>query len=316
MGNVFVVGSINMDVVAQAPRLPKPGETLFGTALSTIPGGKNANQAVAARRSGAVVRMYGALGNDPFGDTLIAFLAREDIEVSNVSRVQGSSGTAIIVVDASGENSIVAIPAANNRMESSLLRDLDFSATDVVLLQNEIPEEVNHEVVSRAADDGATTILNMAPFRNSDDANIDRATYLILNATEFALLIAEPAEAMTPNRVAGLLAEGAGPATNLVVTLGAEGLQARIDSSVLALSGHKVEPIDSTGAGDCFCGAFGAALASGRSPKDALAWANGAAALSATTLGAGPSMPTTAQVEAFLHCNKVDFPLVDIPPPR
>lgn len=301
MGNVFVVGSINMDVVAQAPRFPKPGETLFGTALSTIPGGKGANQAVAARRLGAIVRMYGALGSDPFGDTLLAFLGEERIDVSDVARVQGSSGTAIIVVDSSGENSIVAVPAANNRVRPSLLRDLKFSATDVVLLQNEIPEETNQAVVSRGVDSGATTILNMAPFKKPDDTYIDKATYLILNETEFALLIAEPVEAMTPSRVAGLLAEGAGPATNLVVTLGAEGLQARIDSSVLALSGHNVEPIDSTGAGDCFCGAFGAALASGRSPRDALAWANGAAALSVTTLGAGPSMPTTAQVEAFLR---------------
>ncbi|MGB0970083.1 MAG: ribokinase [Mycobacterium sp.] len=301
MGDVFVVGSINMDVVAQAPRFPKPGETLFGTALSITPGGKGANQAVAARRSGATVRIYGALGKDSFGDTLIAFLAREGIDASDVSRVQGSSGTAIIVVDASGENSIVAIPAANNMVGPSFLRDIKLSPTDVVLLQNEIPEQTNRAAVSASIDSGATTILNMAPFKKSDDTYVDKATYIVLNETEFAQLIAEPVLAMTPGRVAGLLAEGAGPATNLVVTLGAEGLQARINGSVLAFSGHKVEPIDSTGAGDCFCGAFGAALASGRSPKDALAWANGAAALSVATLGAGPSMPTAAQVEAFLR---------------
>ena len=301
MGNVFVVGSINMDVVAQAPRFPKPGETLFGTALSTIPGGKGANQAVAARRSGAVVRMYGAVGNDPFGDTLIAFLGREDIDVSDVARVQGSSGTAIIVVDSSGENSIVAVPAANYGVMPSLLENLRFRAGDVVLLQNEIPSETNQEVVSKAVNAGATTILNIAPFQKPDVDYVDTVTYLILNETEFAQLIDEPVETMTPSRVASLLAEGAGPATNLVVTLGAKGVQARIGSSVSALGGHKVEPIDSTGAGDCFCGAFGAALSGGRSPKDALAWANAAAALSVTTLGAGPSMPTTVQVEALLH---------------
>ena len=301
MGRVIVVGSINMDVVAQADRLPRPGETVFGKTVSLIPGGKGANQAVAARRSGVETTMVGALGSDSFADPLFSFLEEEGLAISLVERVSGPTGTALISLDAAGENSIVIVPGANSQVDPKVVTKIALTSNDVVLIQNEVPEAVNAAAVEHAQRAGATTVLNLAPFRPTSENLLNAIDYLVVNETEFAALIDEDPEKMSPHRVTGLLAEGAGFARNVVVTLGAEGVSGRLNSSVTRIPGHRVSVVDTTGAGDSFCGTLGAALARGSSSELALAYANAAAALSVQKLGAGPSMPAGTEVDEFLR---------------
>jgi ribokinase len=301
MGRVVVVGSINMDVVARADRLPRPGETVFGKTVSLIPGGKGANQAVAARRIGVETTMVGALGSDGFADVLFSFLEAEGLDLSLVERVGGPTGTALISLDAAGENSIVIVPGANTLVEPTVVTKIALKGNDVVLIQNEVPEAVNAAAVDHAQRVGATTVLNLAPFRITDENLLNEIGYLIVNETEFAESIGEDPELMSSHRVTGLLAEGAGFGRNVVVTLGAEGVSARLGASVTTIRGHRVSVVDTTGAGDSFCGTLGAALARGSDPKLALAYANAAAALSVQKLGAGPSMPAGTEVDEFLR---------------
>jgi ribokinase len=245
--------------------------------------------------------MVGALGKDQFGDALHKFLQAEELDLNHINRVEGSTGTAVIVVDKRGENSIVIIPGANYEVTPHLLRDLELSDSDTILLQDEIPEDSNVDVIRRAKAVGARTVLNLAPFRPTSPELLELVDFLVLNETEFAQLVDSDVEEMSTHRVAGLLAEGKASAQNIVVTLGAEGLHARLGSHVVSIAGHKVPVTDTTGAGDSFCGALGAALAKGLEPSDALHFANAAAALSVQRLGAGPSMPTIDEVEAFMR---------------
>jgi len=290
-----------MDVVAQAKRLPRPGETLLGSSLSTIPGGKGAKQAVAARRSGADVQLVGAVGSDVFADNLVAFLEDESLDLTALARAEATTGTALIVVEESGENFIVIVPGANDCVTPDTLSSLQLEPGDVVLLQNEIPEATNVAAARLAHGSGALAILNLAPFRPTTADLLDGVDYLVVNEHEFSQVLKLPrAGDMTAARVAGLLAEGVLPSTNLVVTLGPDGVQARLQDRVSRLAGHEVAVVDTTGAGDCFCGAFGSALAGGATAADALEFANAAAALSVQQLGAGPSMPLRKETLAFL----------------
>ncbi len=303
MGRVVVVGSINMDVVAQADRLPRPGEAVFGKTVSLTPGGKGANQAVAARRIGVETTMVGALGSDSFADVLFSFLENEGLDLSLVERVGGPTGTALISLDAAGENSIVIVPGANTLVEPNVVTKIGLRSDDVVLLQNEVPEAVNAAAVEQAQRAGATTLLCLAPFRLTNEDLLTQVDYLIVNETEFADSIGDDSGSMSPHRVTGLLAAGEGFARNVVVTLGAEGLSARLGSSVTTIRGHRVSVVDTTGAGDSFCGTLGAALARGSDPESALEYANAAAALSVQKLGSGPSMPAGTEVDEFLRSN-------------
>jgi ribokinase len=299
VGRVIVVGSINMDVVARSERIPRPGETVAGATVDLIPGGKGANQAVAARRAGAETVLVGALGRDSFADDLAAFLSGERLSTAAIARVDGPSGTAVIVVDQAGENSIVAIPGANDRVDRRLFEAVEFSRDDVLLLQNEVPEQTNADAVDSARAGGAMTVLSLAPYRSTGDHTLRALSFLVVNESEFANLVDEADHTLSATRVKALLEAGAGVTANIVVTLGPEGLCARVDGAVVSLPGHNVVARDTTGAGDCFCGAFGAALAGGAAPREALRFANAAAALSVQRLGAGPAMPYLADIRTL-----------------
>jgi ribokinase len=301
VGGVLVVGSLNMDVVAQSERHPHYGETVLGSTVSLIPGGKGANQAVAASRAGASTIFVGAVGTDAFGDSLLSFLCAADLSTDLIAQVHGSSGTAIVLVDKDGGNSIVVIPGANSMLSPTAAYAAALAAGDVVLLQNEVRDEVNAATVEYALQRSALTVFNLAPFTALDVELLAAVDYLVVNETEFAQLLGESTSSMPPHRITGLLAEGVGHAKNVVVTLGADGLSARIGKSATRIPGHTVTAVDTTGAGDCFCGAFGAALARGLEPERALRYANAAAAISVRTLGAGPSMPNRADIERFLN---------------
>ena len=300
MGKVIVIGSINMDIVATAARHPHVGETVFGSELGFYAGGKGANQAVAAARAGAATMLLANVGDDPFAADLTAFLTDAGVDASAVHVVEGaSSGVALIIVDAKGENSIVVVPGANG-----LLTPADAGARvtidhgDVVVAQLEIPAGVVTTMFAEARARGATTVLNPTPAEDVSRELIDLADVLVMNETELRA-IAGPGLASGPGiddvrAAVQRLDRGEGRAT--VVTLGARGAVAVVGAVVTEVGGRRVQAVDTTGAGDCFVGTLAAQLADGVALEPALGLANVAASISVERFGAGPSMPTIAEV--------------------
>jgi ribokinase len=221
-------------------------------------------------------------------------LAGGGLDLSGLVTVDGPAGTALILVDARGENVIVIIPGANATVDSRQAEALDLSPGDVVLLQNEIPEQVNLAAARRARAAGARSILNLAPYRPTGGELLETADVLVLNESEYEALTGVP---MSTND-AVLNRPGPG---DVVVTVGAAGVRARVNGSPVAIPAYNVAVLDTTGAGDCFCGAFGAALAAGRDTDAALRFANAAAALAVQRHGAAPAMPGRAETEALLN---------------
>jgi len=266
-----VVGSVNVDFVARVDRLPRAGETVTDAALSRIPGGKGANQAVAAARLGAEVELIACVADDELADTAFTELRNAGVNLDRVKRVHGTTGVALIAVDASGENSIVVAPGANLELRPD---DLDLGETDAVLCQLEIPLETV-ERASELAPDGF--FLNAAPARPGYPA----ADVTIVNRFEVETL---------PQR------DGV-----VVTTLGAEGAVLHEDGvEVARASSPHVQAVDGTGAGDAFTACFVVSVLEGRPYEEALRRACVAGALAATTFGAQTSMPTAAEVDALM----------------
>jgi len=300
MSRVAVVGSINMDLVVRSPRFALAGETILGTAFHTIPGGKGANQAVAARRMGAEVAMIGRVGDDEFGLTLRRNLDAEGINTECLQVTPSeSTGVALITVDDSGENTIIVVPGANGRLT---LDDVEgarnlIAEADILLMQLEIPLAVVERAARIAAEGGATVILNAAPAQVLPAALLAAVDYLVVNETE-ALLVAGTATGSPEEAARTLHASGV---RNVVVTLGPEGsLLVPAEGASVAVPAYRVRPVDTTAAGDGFAGAFAVALADGVPAPDALRWGNAEGALAVTREGAQPSLPTRSEVEEFM----------------
>ena len=300
MSRVWVFGSINMDVVAFAPRHPRVGETVMGTESHLLPGGKGANQAVAARRAGAPTHLVGRLGEDPFAEALRNFLSSEDVDLEHTVALPGvSTGTALIVVAAS-DNTIVVVPGANSRLDATAVDDTPISAHDVVVAQFETPQVVTARAFETARRVGATTILNPAPFMPLDPGLLALVDILILNETELALLAdIDDASTLAVPEVALKTAETlrATPDQVVIVTLGASGAVAIGPDGAERIAGHAVDALDTTGAGDCFVGNMAAALQRGSDMHTALEVANNAASLCVQVVGAAVSMPTSSMLE-------------------
>jgi ribokinase len=283
MFDVCVVGSANLDLVATVDRLPGPGETVFGTAFAEHPGGKGLNQAVAAARAGgATVAFCGALGDDGAADTLRAVLAAEVIDTTAVATVDAPSGRALIGVAADGENSIVVVAGANALASAAAM-----PAATVVLVQLEVPLPVVREALTTGRRTGATTVLNPAPGRELDGDLVALCDVVVPNEHELALL----------GGVDHLLALGAGA---VVVTLGSAGARLQTRAGTVDIAPFAVHAVDTTAAGDTFCGAFAARLAAGDEMAVALRFAGAAAALSTTRPGAVPSIPQRYEVDGLL----------------
>ena len=304
MGRVFVAGSINMDVVATADRHPRVGETIAGQAVLYFPGGKGANQAVSAAKLGASTTLIGRLGNDAFGAELRTFLAAQGIDLAFVQETEVHTGTAIITV-ANADNTIVVIPGANALVSADDVAAPVLSRGDVAVSQFEIPIATITAFFTRARAAGATTILNPAPAMQFTPELLDLVDILILNETELGFLTGvelhdsdEPARFVEAAR---RLPEN--PNRMICVTLGKRGVLALIEGLPLLVPGHAVKAVDTTGAGDCFVGALAAQLAQGKPIRDALDYANIAASICVQRMGAGPSMPTAAEVEGVLDAN-------------
>ncbi len=296
---ITVFGSINLDLIGGVERLPQPGETVPGSTFATAPGGKGANQALAARRAGAPVRLVGAVGDDGFAEPALSLLRADAVDLSLVKTATGPTGIALIVVDRVGENVIVVVPGANGTVVEGQAESLEFSEGDVLLLQLEVPVAAIGAAARRARAAGARVLLNFAPFRADALDLLAAVSHLVVNETECALL----AGAL---RLSGetLEAQARGLADRcraaVIVTLGREGVFAVEDGREFHVPALRIEPVDTVGAGDTFCGYLAAALAEGEKLETALGQAAAAGSLACTKAGAQPSIPLREAVTAAL----------------
>jgi len=303
MGRVFVAGSINMDVVATADRHPKVGETVAGRAVHYFPGGKGANQAVAAAKLGASAALIGRLGIDAFGRQLRTFLAAQGVDVALVKDTPDThTGTAIITV-ADADNTIVVVPGANALVSTYDVAAPILTRGDVAVSQFEIPQPTISAFFRRARAAGATTILNPAPAMACGPALLELVDVLVLNETELGFLaVTELGDDDPPARfVEAAKRLQVGAKAIVCVTLGKRGVLALVNGKASMIVGREVKAVDTTGAGDCFVGALAAQLAGGTAIRDALAYANAAASISVQRMGAALSMPTAAEVDEILN---------------
>jgi ribokinase len=302
MGRVFVAGSINMDVVATAERHPRVGETVAGREVLYFPGGKGANQAVAAAKLGTPTALIGRLGKDAFGAELRAFVAGQGVDLSLVRETDGThTGTAIITL-ADADNTIVVIPGANGLVTPEDVAAVPLAKGDIAVSQFEIPVAAISAFFTRARAAGATAILNPAPAREFAKTLLDLVDVLVLNETELGLLANIKLHENDDDArfVATAKTLQARPDQIICVTLGKRGAVALADGEAITVPGRAVKAVDTTGAGDCFVGAIAAQLALGTAFRDALGYANAAASICVQRMGAAPSMPTAAEVAAVL----------------
>jgi len=300
--HVAVVGSLNMDLVARAARIPQPGETVIGGEFRNVPGGKGANQAVAAARLGAQVSMVGRVGRDAFAGPLLDSLAADGIDHTFVIQdPHAATGVALIVVDDAGENSIVVASGANMRLSPT---DVDAAETaiagaDALLLQLESPLETVTRAAELARAHGVTVILNPAPARPLPVELLALVNVLIPNESETALLTGMPVgdQAEAEAAAGALRTMGVG---TVILTLGQRGALLAREGETVMCPAFDVTPVDTTAAGDAYVGGFAVALAEGRTLSEATRWGNGAGALATTKLGAQPSLPARQELETLL----------------
>jgi len=300
MADILVIGSLNADLVVRTRRFPEPGETIQGEDLAIIPGGKGANQAVAAARQGADVDMVGRVGDDSFGPLLLQNLGENHVGTTRVQQDSGATGTAIIVVESAGQNSIVLSPGANGKVASSDVDALDFEVVKVLLLQFEIPLETVHYAARLAHAHGTRVLLNPAPAQPIPDTLMANVDILIPNESELAALSGMPVSDRATALAAAKSLLDKGPPV-VIVTLGADGALLVDRERATHLPGYPVEVVDTTAAGDAFIGGLAAALLRGMPLDQAVRYGNAAGALATTRFGAQPSLPTIAEVEKFLR---------------
>lgn len=298
MSDVVVIGSLNMDLVVQTARLPGVGETISGRSFAMIPGGKGANQAVAASKMGAVTSLIGCVGDDPFGKTLAASLEKSGVDTRCLETFPGvSTGTATIIVEESGENRIIVVPGANGWVNVGQVEALagTITAAKIAILQHEIPLHVNRRVLELARESALRVILNPAPAYPIPDEQLALVDLLVLNETEARMMADCAVDDVVSALDAARRLQQRGAET-VIVTLGGEGAVLLSENERFHMPAVPVEVIDSTAAGDSFVGGLAAALVRGDSLEQAVRYAVTAGSLAVTRLGAQPSIPTHADV--------------------
>ena len=289
---IVVFGSINLDLIFDLPELPAPGQTVLGPAMRMEPGGKGANQAVAAALDGARVLLAGAVGRDALAEPALAGLRRAGVDLSRVAAVETATGCASICVDPQGRNHIAVGSGANLSARAAQIEDALLGPETTVLLQMEAPPAETAALIRRARAGGARIVLNLAPAAGLDPAALRQLDLLVVNEEEAAWLarhLATTPDARALRAVLGL---------DVVRTLGAAGLSAATASGTLNIPAHDVNAIDTTAAGDCFTGVLAAALGRGAPLDAALRRANRAAALCCTRPGTQASLPSSADIDA------------------
>lgn len=308
---MVVVGSINLDLVAATQRIPIAGETVAGVSFRTFPGGKGANQAVAAARLGASVTMLGKVGTDSFGSQLIGSLKESNVHTDAIGVVPGSSGVALITTDAKGANAITVVAGANGQMSPA---DLETNinlirSAGILLIQLEIPLETVERLAAIAIRERIPLVLDPAPARPLPSSLLKCVDWLTPNETETCVLIGR-----TPGELSDESIEDAadallkGGSRNVILKLGDRGCYVALsDGTRQLLPAYSVNAVDTTAAGDAFNGAFAVAMLNAKDPLSSASWASAVAAISVTRPGAQPSMPTALEVDRFLeesHCVK------------
>jgi ribokinase len=294
-----------MDLVVRATHLPRPGETAPGRDFARFLGGKGANQAVAAARLGASVRMVGLVGEDAFGDELVAGLEREGVDTAGVRRVSAPSGVALIVVDDRGQNSIVWVPGANAAWDEQATASAESWAAQCrfLVLPLEVPRDVAERAVRGARKAGARVILNPAPHRRGDEAYFEDVDVLVPNELEATLFAGLDPHARQDQAAVAQRLRSLGPRA-VVITLGSEGALVTSEEGTQHLPAFPVEVVDTTAAGDAFVAGLAVALLRGTPLLEAVRFANAAGALAVTRAGAQPSLPRVAEVEALLAAGR------------
>ena len=302
---IAVVGSSNIDLIMQLPHFPKPGETVPGGIFTQTFGGKGANQAVAAARAGGDVLFVSCLGTDNFAEAFMHRLEDDNIDTTNVYQESGvSTGTAMIMVDDSGENCIGVAPGANYRLnERHMLKSKPaLKEARVILLQGELHPDMLRHVLKWTKEEEKRVLLNMAPAQHLEEEYLNGVQLLLVNESEAGILVKRPVNGIDEAKAAAdELAEHVGG--GVIVSLGENGSYLVSKEVTEMVPAFKVQAVDTTAAGDVYCGTLATALVEGMSPLEAIRFASAAAAMSVTRLGAQPSIPYRQEIEEFLQEN-------------
>ena len=305
---ILTIGSLNMDIVVQVERHPLPGETVLGSPYKSFSGGKGGNQAVAAAKAGGESYFVGCIGTDGFGEQLLQGLQEAGVQATGIERVEGPSGIALIVVDERGQNSIVVSPGANlqvlpERLKQSVTANSVISNADILMLQLEIPLETVTAAISQASSSSIPILLNPAPAQPLAPELLAQVTYLVVNESEAALLTGRATDAIVDATSAlsaakELTAKGA---KTVIVTLGGQGVVWFDGHADGHLPAFPVSVVDTTAAGDAFCGALAVKLGEGAPLGEAIAFANAAGAVAVTRMGAQASLGDRQEIETMLN---------------
>jgi ribokinase len=302
VARVSVLGSINLDLVVRVPNLPRPGDTVVGDRLLHFHGGKGANQAVAAARLGAQVRMLGRVGNDGFAEELLRALAEDRVDISGIARdAEEPSGAALILVEKGGQNTIAIALGANARVGAAEVERLGagLESDDVLVLQLEVPLDTVRAAAEAGRRAGAKVVLNAAPVQPGLALSaLPEVDVLVVNEGEASLLSGREVGDLPSAEAAGAALSRAAGA--VVVTMGAQGSVLWESGKAVRVEAHPVLAVDATAAGDAFVGAVAYGLAAGYSRLEAVQLGSAAGALAATRLGARGSLPTLADVRSLL----------------
>ena len=299
--SVLVFGSLNLDLVTYADKLPAIGETIVGEKLLKFPGGKGLNQAIAARRAGSEVLMVGSIGNDADGDYLFNILKSENIDPKFITKTSEQTGIAVIEVSKSAENRIIIIAGANSktRFSNEVLTSSPSVTVSLAQLETPIAEVAKFIHESKAA--GKITILNPAPIQKLDQQLLQDTDYLIANETEASFLIGSAVEHLSKDEAVTIARQLQNNGSKkVIITLGEQGSVYLDQEKELFIPAYKVKAVDTTAAGDAFCGAFATAISENKPVEYALKFASAAGGLAATKAGAVPSLPTQQEILSMI----------------